>query len=365
MRIGELSANQDIKSLGGELHRLVEDWFPICRSITGEGLREQLRRIGAAIPVTMHEVPSGTQLFDWTTPKEWNIRDAYVMDEAGNRVVDFQAHNLHVLGYSVPIKRAMSLEELKQHCFTLPDHADWIPYRTSYYKEQWGFCLTQRQLDTLPDGTYEVCIDSRLADGALTYGECVIPGAEEAEFLISAHACHPSLANDNLSALAVATRIASALQRVARRYTYRFLFAPGAIGAIAWLARNEDVARRIRHGLILACLGDSGPSSYKRSRRGNSAIDACATYVLEQSGHPHEIMDFTPYGYDERQYCSPGFNLPVGCFMRTPPGRYAEYHSSADNLEFVKPAALADSFVKLARIIEVIENDGVYRNLNP
>lgn len=365
MNLDDLTRGLDLEELGRELHALVSAWYPICRSITGEGLREQLRRIGEHIPLQFHEVATGTPLFDWTAPLEWNIRDAYVKDAAGHRVVDFQQHNLHVLGYSTPVKRTLSLEELKQHCHTLPDHPGWIPYRTSYYREQWGFCLAQRQLDALAPGEYEVCIDSTLMNGSMTYAECVLPGSEDGEFLFSAHACHPSLANDNLSGLAIATCLAKALDRVPRRLTYRFVFAPGTIGAIAWLAQHEETTPRIRHGLVLACLGDKGHSTYKKSRGGDAAIDRCAAYVLAQSDEAHDILEFTPYGYDERQYGSPGFNLPVGCFMRTPPGRYPEYHTSADNPDLVKPESLADSFVKLARIVEILENDGVYRNLNP
>ncbi len=365
MKIGELTGGLDLEALGRELHGLISAWYPICRSITGEGLREQLRRIGAIIPLQLHEIATGTPLFDWTAPMEWNIHDAYVSDAAGRRVVDFQKHNLHVLGYSTPVKRTLPLEVLKQHCHTLPDHPDWIPYRTSYYREQWGFCLAQSRLDALPPGDYEVCIDATLTNGSMSYGECLLPGTGTEEFLFSAHACHPSLANDNLSGLAIAACLARALREVPHRLTYRFVFAPGTVGAIAWLAHHEQEAARMRHGLVLACLGDKGHSTYKKSRRGDAAIDHCAAYVLEHSGQPHEVQEFTPYGYDERQYGSPGFNLPVGCFMRTPPGRYPEYHTSADNPDFVHSESLADSYGKLARIIEILENDGVYRNLNP
>lgn len=365
MKIADLRQRLDAASLGRELYDRVAEWYPICRSITGNGLREQLRRIAGIIPLEMREIATGTPVFDWTVPREWNIRDAYVKDKSGRRVVDFHAHNLHVLGYSVPIHGKMSLAELREHCFTLPEKPDWIPYRTSYYKENWGFCLTQRQFDALEDGEYEVCIDSTLEDGSLTYGECVLPGQSDDEVLISAHSCHPSLANDNLSGIAVAALLARAIQQTDHRYTYRFLFAPGTIGAIAWLALNESKVPRIRAGLVLACLGDSGESTYKKSRSGAAEIDRIARHVLAQSGQPFSVLDFTPYGYDERQYGSPGFDLPVGCLMRTPPGKYAEYHTSSDNLDLVQPESLADSFMKLLRIFEIHEGNRSYLNLNP
>ena len=365
MRIHDFMTTIDAAEAAQWMCGRIRDWYPICRSITGEGLRETLRRIADHAPLTLYEVPSGTPVFDWRVPQEWNIRDAYVKDAAGRRVVDFRAHNLHVLGYSVPVKKTASLAELKEHCFTLPEHPEWIPYRNSYYAENWGFCLTQHQLDTLEDGEYEVCIDATLADGSLTYGECFLPGETEEEILFSAHACHPSLANDNLSGLALATYLAKVLGKVERRYSYRFIFAPGTIGAITWLARNEERAGKIRHGLILACLGDPGATTYKKSRRGNAEIDLAAQYVLERSGPPFAVLDFSPYGYDERQYCSPGFNLPVGCFMRTPPGGYPEYHSSADNLDLVRPECLADSLAKILGVLEVLEGNATYRNLNP
>ena len=350
---------------GPWIHARVREWHPICRSITGEGLRETLRRIGEFIALEVHEVPSGTAVFDWTVPKEWNIRDAYVKDSGGQRVIDFQQHNLHVLGYSTPIHRRMPLTELREHCFTMPDKADWIPYRNSYYNEDWGFCLSQNQLEALEEGEYEVCIDSTLEDGALTYGECYLPGATDEEIFFSAHACHPSLANDNLSGMALATYLARALDNTERRYSYRFVFAPGTIGAITWLARNEAQTARIRHGLILACLGDAGDVTYKRSRRGNAPIDQAAAYALAQSGAPHTVLDFSPYGYDERQYGSPGFDLPIGCFMRTPPGGYPEYHSSADNPELVQPDKLADSLEKILDVLAILEGDACYTSLNP
>lgn len=347
------------------MHALIADLYPICRSITGDGTRETLRRIGQRIPLTLHEVPSGTPVFDWIVPPEWNIRDAYVKSARGERVIDFRRSNLHVLGYSIPIHATLSLDELRPHLHTLPEQPELVPYRTSYYRETWGFCLSQRQVDALPDGEYEVCIDSTLAPGALSYAECLLPGATDDEVLISCHVCHPSLGNDNLSGIAVTTHLAQWLAERPRRYTYRFLFIPGTIGAITWLARNEAQAERIKHGLVAACLGDVGQMVYKQSRRGNAEIDRAVAYVMAQRGQPFRIEPFTPYGYDERQFCSPGFNLPVGCLSRTPYGQFPEYHTSADNLDFVRPDALADSLAAYQQIVELIERNRRYQNLNP
>jgi aminopeptidase-like protein len=351
--------------LGQDMHQFAAELFPVCRSITGDGLRATLSAIEKRVPLKVVEVPTGTSVFDWTVPKEWNIRDAYVKDASGKRVVDFQQSSLHVLNYSTPIRATMKLGELKQHLFTLPDRPDWIPYRTSYYQENWGFCLSHDQLAALEDGNYEVCIDSTLEDGHLSYGEYYIPGQLRDEVLISCHVCHPSLANDNLSGLAVATALAEHLSERDLRYSYRFLFIPGTIGAITWLARNREAARRIRHGLVLTCLGDAGGFHYKKSRRGSAEIDRCAEYVLRRLSDPAAIMEFSPYGYDERQYCSPGFNLPVGCLMRSVWGSFPEYHTSADNLEFVHPRQLAESLRVCVRVVNILENNRRYRSLNP
>ena len=351
--------------IGQEMHRFIADLFPICGSITGDGVRETLRMVGSQIPLEIHEVPTGTQVFDWTIPKEWNIKDAYIKNSRGDRVVDFRRSNLHVMSYSVPVRARMSLEELKKHIYTLPEHPDWIPYRTSYYQERWGFCLSQNQLSAMPDEEYEVCIDSTLEPGHLTYGESVIEGDTTEEILLSCHVCHPSLCNDNLSGVALLAFLASHLRTVPLRYTYRFLFIPGTIGSIAWLCVNEGKTERISHGLVAACVGDSGASTYKKSRRGNAEIDRVAAHVLRTSGKEYQIVDFFPYGYDERQYCSPGFNLPVGCLMRTPHGKYPEYHTSADNLEFVETESLEDSFMNYLRVIHVLENNRRYVNRSP
>jgi len=350
---------------GDEMYRLIGELYPICRSITGDGLRATLRRIQQEIPIVIREVPTGTPVFDWTVPREWNIRDAYVKNSAGDRVIDFRRSNLHVVNYSVPIRGRMPLAELKEHLHTLLDRPDWIPYRTSYYKETWGFCLSQRQLDALSDGDYEVLIDSSLEDGHLSYGEYLLTGESRDEILISCHSCHPSLCNDNLSGIAVAMSLARELAEQPHRYSYRFLFIPGTIGSITWLSQNQDAVSRIKHGLVLAGIGDPGRFSYKKSRRGNAEIDRAAAHVLEKSEHPFEIAEFSPYGYDERQYCSPGIDLPVGRFSRTPHGTFPEYHTSADNLEFVRPSALAQSLAMCRKIFSVLENNNTYQNQNP
>lgn len=357
--------NARLSEIGASLHRFASDLYPICRSVTGNGIRQTLAMIQERIPLQMFEVPSGAQVFDWIIPKEWNIRDAYIKDSRGNRVVDFQKSNLHVLNYSSPIHKTMPLDELRNHLFTIPERPEWIPYRTSYYREDWGFCLSHKQVLSLEGGNYEVCIDSTLSPGHLTYGECYLRGASSEEVLISCHACHPSLANDNLSGLVVATALAGFLAKRELRYSYRFLFIPGTIGAITWLAKNKEKAGQIRHGLVLTGIGDSGPFHYKKSRRGDAEIDQAAAHVVRQYTKAAEILEFSPYGYDERQYCSPGFDLPVGCLMRSVWGTFPEYHTSADNLDFIKPDKLAESLRVVAGIVEMLENNRRYRNLSP
>jgi aminopeptidase-like protein len=345
------------RSAGGWMHEFVAELFPICRSITGEGLRQTLRRIQREVPLIIHEVASGTPVLDWNVPNEWNIGDAWIKNSRGERVVDFRRSNLHVVNYSAPVRARLSLPELKPHLHSLPERPDWIPYRTSYYQKDWGFCLPHRQLQQLGEEEYDVCIESTLAPGSLSYGELLIQGESEDEFLMSCHCCHPSMANDNLSGVAVAVALARQLANAERPlwHSYRFLFIPGTIGAITWLARNEDQLARIKHGLVLTCVGDAGNITYKKSRRGDARIDRAVEHVLSESQAPHRVIEFFPYGYDERQFCSPGFNLPVGCFMRSQHGTFPEYHTSADNLEFIKPEFLADSLEKLMAVISLIE----------
>src|SRR4030042_2677671 len=295
MNISALRTSFDPKEVGQEMYALVEKLYPICRSITGNVLRETLKIIKEDIPLEIHEIPTGTQVFDWTVPKKWNIRDAYVKDSKGERIIDFRKSNLHVVSYSIPVKKKVSLPELKEHLFTLPNNPDWVPYRTSYYKENWGFCLSHKQFLELRDEQYEVCIDASLKEGHLTYGEYYLQGQTEEEFLISCHACHPSLCNDNLSGIALATYLAKYLPSLSLRYSYRFLFIPGTIGSITWLAKNEDRAYRIKHGLVVAGVGDPGKSTYKKSRQGDAEIDRTVIHILKESGEDYEIIDFLPY----------------------------------------------------------------------
>ncbi|MFF7604935.1 DUF4910 domain-containing protein [Streptomyces parvulus] len=350
---------------GERMHALVERLYPLCRSITGDGVRATLAIVDEYVPLRVHEVPTGTRVLDWTVPQEWNIRDAYIADADGHRVVDFAASSLHVLGYSVPVSATMTLAELRPHLHTLPDRPAWVPYRTSYYERDWGFCLAQDTLDAMPEGDYEVRIDSTLADGHLTYAEHVVPGQVTDEVIVSCHVCHPSLANDNLAGVAVAAFLARELAERTPYYTYRFIFAPGTIGAITWLARNAERVERVKHGLVLACAGDRGGLTYKRSRRGDADIDRVMRHVLSTSERPHRITEFTPYGYDERQYCSPGFDLGVGSLTRTPYAGYPEYHTSADNPDFVSPGAMEDTLAVCREAFAVLDRDRRYVNLSP
>lgn len=350
---------------GDAMHSLIKELYPICRSITGDGVRATLRCLSPYLPLEVVEVPTGTQVLDWTIPREWNIRDAFIKRLSGESVVDFKNSNLHVVSYSAPVRGLMSLADLRSHLHTLPAQPDLIPYRTSYYAETWGFCLSHNLFESLGDEVYDVCIDSTLEDGSLTYGECLIEGESSDEVLISCHVCHPSLCNDNLSGVVIAAALAQELSRRPTRYSYRFIFVPGTIGAIAWLARNRSVLERVKHGLVLTCLGDAGQITYKKSRRDDAEIDRAVAYVLQQTGSKFAIRDFSPDGYDERQYGSPGFNLPVGCLMRTPHGAFPEYHTSADDLSFVRPAALTNSVRTCLEVIDVIENNRIYCNLQP
>ena len=355
----------DIDGIGRDMHALAAELYPFCRSITGDGVRATLRRLMKDVPLEIHEVPSGTQVFDWTVPEEWNIRDAWIRDAKGNDIVNFKNHNLHVVGYSTPVHERMSLADLRTRLFSLPDQPNLIPYRTSYYKKTWGFCLPHRHLEQLEDGEYEVFIDSSHSEGHLTYGECFIPGATDEEVLISCHTCHPSLANDNLSGIVVAVALAKHLASRPRRLSYRFLFIPGTIGSITWLALNQSVTPHIKHGLVLTCVGDAGPVTYKKTRQGNSLIDRVMQHVLQAGDTRHHVVDFHPYGYDERQYGSPGINLAVGCLMRSMHGTFPEYHTSADNLDFIKRGCLADTLLIVLEAFEVLEHNARLVNLKP
>jgi aminopeptidase-like protein len=355
----------EIEGIGERVYAFAEHLYPICRSITGDGVRRTLAAVSEHIPLDVHEVPTGTPVFDWTVPKEWNIREAWIRGPDGRKVLDFADCNLHVLNYSVPVHERLSLADLRPHLISLPKQPDLVPYRTSYYRETWGFCLPHRLLESLPEGEYEVFIDSTLAAGHLSYGEHVLPGAVSDEVLITAHVCHPSLANDNLSGIGLLTFLAAELAKIEHRYTYRFLLIPGTIGSITWLARNEDRVGRIRHGLVLSCLGDGGGPTYKASRRGDAAVDRAAAHVLSAHFPAPRLEPFSPYGYDERQFCSPGFDLPVGLLERSKYGEFPEYHTSADNLDFISPARLEESFQMIVRILDVLENDRRYESRNP
>ncbi len=353
---------------GKDLYDFMKTLFPLNRSITGNGVRQTLRLIKEIIPLEIIEVPSGTKVFDWEIPPEWNVDEAYIENPADERIIDFKKNNLHLVNYSIPVNKTLPLNELKKHLHSLPGKPEWIPYRTTYYKRDWGFCLSHNQLLKMKDGNYKVVIRSSLEKGALTYGELFIKGKSDKEVLFSTHICHPSMANDNLSGISVMTFLAKHLYTLDSdklNYSYRFIFIPATIGAITWLARNEKNVNKIKHGIVASLLGDNGNFTYKKSRRGNSDIDKIVPYVLQQNTKEFKVIEFSPYGYDERQFCSPGFNLPVGRLTRTPNGEFPEYHTSADNLDFVSPGQLGESLSIFKKIIEVIEKNKKYVNLNP
>ena len=348
---------------GFDLYELVEELFPINRSLTGAGVRQTLGIVARRIALAVHEVESGTAVLDWHVPMEWNIRSGTIKSLDGRCLVDFARHNLHVLGYSKPVSGVFSRAELARHVHTLPAQPDLIPYRTGYYADDWGFCLSDKLWQSMTDESYLVEIDSALSSGSMTYGEFFVPGDTQGEVLITCHVCHPSLANDNLSGIAILTALAKRQSQRRGRLGYRFLFLPATIGAITWLARNEGMLGRVEHGLVLTCLGDDGPFHYKQSRKG-AAVDRAVVHILKHSGDPHEIMGFNPYGYDERQFCSPGFDLPVGCLMRGVHGTFPEYHTSADNLDFVKPEALNRSYAVLETLLDLLDKNCIYQRVD-
>ena len=352
--------------IGAAIYALAAKLYPICRSLAGDGVRQTLAVIGEHIPLELKGIPTGTPLYDWKAPQEWIIRQAFIAAPSGKRIVDFAQHNLHVVNYSVPVRRSMPLDVLKKHVHTLPEQPQLIPYRTCYHADDWGFCMSHNDFMNMPDGIYEVVIDAERLDGVLTYGEFIHKGAKEETFLLSAHLCHPSLANDNCSGLALLAHIGRALKMRKTRYTYRLLFAPATVGALAWLSSNESDIDHIRHGLVVSCVGDGGGPNYKRSRRGNASIDRIMTHVFRHSELPGAVVhDFWPYGYDERQFCSPGFNLPVGLFQRSLFNAFPEYHTSADNLDFIQPEHLERSFQLIMRAIDIAEKDWTPLNMQP
>jgi aminopeptidase-like protein len=357
--------DQLVRTLGTEMHALVRTLFPLPRSITGAGLRATVQTLGTIVPLEIMEVPSGTKVFDWQVPDEWSIDEAYLEHESGQRFAEFGKCNLHVIGYSTPVDITLSLADLQPRLHSLPEHPAWVPYRTSFYKPDWGFCLAHQERERLPAGNYRVIIRSRLAPGSLTLAEYVHHGASEEEVLIFAHDCHPSLANDNLSGLAVAIYLAAFLKQQSTRYTYRFVFAPTTIGSITWLALNENKLGYIRHGLVLSLLGDPGALRYKKSRTGSTTIDRAAAHVLRTEFSGSQVLEFSPWGYDERQFCSPGIDLPVGRLTRTPNGEFAEYHTSGDNPEYISAASLGQAWLACLKIFEALEGNGRYTNLSP
>lgn len=350
-----------LESMRSRMERL----FPICRSITGDGVRATLADIATSVPLQVHEVATGSKACDWIVPREWNIRGAWIKDMQGNVLVDFANNNLHVVNYSVPFLGTVTREELDKHLHSLPDRPTLVPYVTSYYNENWGFCVADEQRRTFTDAEYEVCIDSTLADGHLSYGEVVLPGQSSEEVLLTTHICHPSLANDNLTGIAMLAALGEHLERIpSRMYTYRLLFIPGTIGSLTWLERNHTTIDRIKHGIVMTGLGDPNPPGWKKTRNGTDEIDRVMLHLLAAQGE-HHVMEYYPYGYDERQFTSPGFDLSVGRFGRGVHGEYDEYHTSGDNLEFVNNESLTQSFELLTSAITVLEGNRRYTNLEP
>lgn len=362
---GTHETRQSPEVLGNLAYELIKLLYPICRSITGDGLRETLRIIDKEIGLDIRETPSGTAAFDWTIPDEWNIRDGFIANMAGERLVDFKKSNLHVLNYSEPVDKVVSREELDQHLFSIEEYPDWVPYRTSYYNRNWGFCLTENQRKTLRDLQYRVVIDSDLKPGSLSYGEKYIAGRSSNEFLIYSHSCHPSLCNDNLSGISIAIQLIKELEQKNLNNSYRFIFGPGTIGSVTWLSQNMEKLSNIKAGLILAVAGDAGPITYKKSRSGDSYVDRIVLNVLDSRGQDYNVVEFSPWGYDERQFSSPGINLPVGSLTRTRNDCYPEYHTSADNLDLVKPECLADSISAYLDVFNLFDNNVSLVNTSP
>lgn len=365
MLLAGLSESEGAAGVAHEAVGLMTAMFPLCRSITGDGVRATLDLLERWVPLTRTEVPTGTVAFDWEVPPEWNIRAAYVVDESGRRVVDFADHNLHVVSYSTPVRRVLSLDELQPHLHSDPALPDLIPYRRTLYRENWGFCLRHRDRERLQPGRYEVVIDSTLAPGSLTYAETVVPGQTDGLAIVYTHTCHPSLANDNLSGIAVAAAIARALAGERPRLTWRFIFGPGTIGSLVWLARNEPLLGRIETGLTLGLLGSPQPVTYKRTRRGDTVTDRVGAYVMRGLGERGRVVEWEPYGYDERQFCSPGFDLPVGRVCRSLHGEYPEYHTSGDDMSRITPERIAESIAAVARMVAVLDANRTMLNLSP
>ena len=350
--------------IGKEMYSLMERLFPICRSITGNGVRETLKILREYIPIKNVEITTGTKVLDWEIPNEWNINDAYIKTSNGDKIVDFKKNNLHVLGYSEPFEGKVKLEELKNHIYTLPDQPDLIPYITSYYQRRWGFCLSEDQFKTLKNGMYEIKIDSTLEPGNLTYADLIIKGKSKKEILISTYICHPSLANNELSGPVISTFLAKyLLENNDNYYSYRFVFAPETIGTITYLSKHiEELKRNVIAGYVLTCIGDSGSFSYLQSRKENTLVDRVTMHVLKHTEKEYKLYDYLARGSDERQYCSPGIDLPVGSLMRTKYGEYPEYHTSGDNMDIISSDELDKSLDKLKLCIDIIEKNRIYRS---
>jgi aminopeptidase-like protein len=353
-------------SNGPALHGLAARLFRIPRSLAGPGVRETLAILAGYAPIERRELASGTPVADWEVPREWVLRTARLTAPDGRVIADAAVHNLHVLNYSAGFRGRVALAELRPHLFSLPGRPDAIPYRTSYWREAWGFCLPHRVVESLAEGDYEVEIDAEHVDGAMSWGEAFLPGDSRDEVLLATHVCHPQMANDNLSGLVVLTALAAELAaRPRRRLSYRFLFAPGTIGAIAWLATNGERLAAIRHGLVTAGLGDAGAFHYKKTRGGGAAIDSIVPRALRRAGFEAVVEEFVPFGYDERQYNAPGYRLPVGALTRTPWGRYPEYHTSDDDLDFVRPEQLERSLAAFRAVVDELETREVWVNRAP
>jgi aminopeptidase-like protein len=364
MMINDLRRSLDRAAAGRRLYDLIGELFPIPRSRTGPGVRETLARLAQEIELNIHEVPSGTPAFDWIVPNEWAVREAWIRAPDGQLIADYAASSLHLVAYSLPFRGRLTLEELLPHLHSIPEQPDRIAYLTGYYQDDWAFSIRHSVLAELGPGEYDIVVDTTLAPGSLTYGEWHKAGDSEDEVFISTHICHPALANDNLSGVAAAAELARLLAGIDTRYSYRIVFVPSTIGALTWLARNEDRLGQIAHGLVLTNLGDSAVPHYKQTRRGDAPIDRVVAHVLRRRGE-HHVMAWEPYGYDERQYCSPGFDLPVGSLSRSPHHGYPEYHTDADDLTFIHPSNLGDSLDLILEIVDVLERNRRPLNLSP